>query len=290
MNIAENEREQPLNKLITRHIKTNKSKFYLKTNFDSIDKLIDGFFLGELIIIGGRPAMGKTSFLLSLMKNICIDSGYKIPSLFITLELNEQQLFNRLLETYHHNKSEKGRFSYELQTVVNIKNSPMYILNVTGKDVDTIIKKCKKLIYNKGVKLIVIDFVQLITSLSKEGNRDAEITRIMTKLKKLAFKKKVVVIVLSQLSRDVEKRIKTTGKGPMFCDFRESESSFNIPDKVIFIHRPEYYHITKDENGRNTDGLVEINIAKNNNGKTGKALLRYDVSKHNIENYGNKIV
>jgi len=278
-------KEQNLNKLLTKHIKNNQGKIYIKTNFDSIDKLIDGFYLGELVIIGGRPVMGKTSFSLGLMKNICIDNDFKIPSIFVTSELHKKQLFSRLLETYYQNKHNKSEFAYDIQTLDNIKKSPMYILDGTGDNVITIIKKCKKLIYSSGVKLIIIDYVQLITSMSVENNRDVEITKIMVKLKKMAVKMEVVVIVLSQLSIGVEERMKTNGKGPMLCDFQESESLSTIPDKVIFIHRPDHYHITKDESGRNTEGLVEINIAKNNNGNIGKALLIYDTLNYTFENY-----
>ncbi len=240
MNRTENIKELNLKNLMIRHIKSNNSSLFIKTNFSSIDKIIDGFYSGEVIIIGGRPGMGKTAFSLSLMKNICIDTDYKVPSFFITLELSKEQLFRKLMETYNQNNNDKAPFSYDLQTVDNIKSSPMYILEVTGNNIEVIIEKCKKLINEKGIKVIIIDYIQLINSLSKEDNRDVEITKIMTKLKQLAVNTGVVVIILSQLSKAVDARMSMGGEGPMLCDFRESESFFNIPDKVLCNRSRKY--------------------------------------------------
>ena len=285
MNKTKTKKEQSLKKIMSKYIKTNKSKIYIKTYFDTVDKLINGFYLGELVIIGGRPAMGKTTFGLNLIKNISIGSDYKVPSLFITLELNEQQLFRRLLKTYNLNKANKAQFSYELQTVDNtaMKNSQIYIADALGTNVVAIIKRCKKLIYSKGVKVVIIDFVQLIKSISEQENRDIEIAKIMVKLKKMAVKMEVVVIVTSQLSKELDVRVKTKGTGPLLCDFPDSESLSSIPDKVIFIHRPEYYHIKEDKDGKNTQGMTEIIIAKNNNGKKGTAILKFDNSNYTFK-------
>jgi replicative DNA helicase len=111
---------------------------------------------------------------------------------------------------------------------------------VTGNNIEVIIEKCKKLINEKGIKVIIIDYIQLINSLSKEDNRDVEITKIMTKLKQLAVNTGVVVIILSQLSKAVDARMSMGGEGPMLCDFRESESFFNIPDKVLCNRSRKY--------------------------------------------------
>ena len=250
--------------------------------FFRLDEITDGWQLSDLIIIAGRPAMGKTSFALCLLKNAAIDS--RIPSAFFSLEMSRVQLADRLVSNAANiegSKINKGQLSeIELskydKTVGSLYEAQVYIDDTPGLSILELRTKARRLVREKGVRLIIIDYLQLMNG--KEGrysSREQEVSTISRSLKGLAKELNIPIIALSQLNRGVESREGLEGKRPQLSDLRESGAIEQDADMVIFVHRPEYYHIYQDDNGHDLRGMAQIIIAKNRKGATGDVLLSF---------------
>ncbi|MBD5289604.1 MAG: replicative DNA helicase [Bacteroides sp.] len=256
----------------------------LRTGFTDLDKMTAGWQNSDLIIIAARPAMGKTAFILSMAKNMAID--FNIPVAIFTLEMPNVQLMKRILSNVVELEGEKiktGRLSPEEwdrlnNRVKNVFSSPLYLDETPSLSITELRTKARRLVREKGVKIIMIDYLQLMTgSGQKFGSREQEVSTISRSLKAMAKELNIPVIALSQLNRSTETR---EDKRPILSDLRESGAIEQDADIVCFIHRPEYYtRADVDAEGKNIRGVGEIIIAKHRNGAVGDVQMRF-VSKY----------
>lgn len=254
----------------------------VSTGYTELDKITSGWQMSDLIIIAGRPAMGKTSFALSLAKNIAIDNHD--PVAFFSLEMNNVQLVNRLISNVcsvpgnkilngQLTQDEWGRFDNNIGKMLG---APLYVDDTPGLSVFELRTKARRLVREKGVKLIMIDYLQLMNANGMKFNsRQEEVSTISRSLKGLAKELDIPIIALSQLSRAVEQRPGEDGKRPQLSDLRESGAIEQDADMVIFVHRPEYYHIYEDPNGNSLKGMALICIAKHRKGSTADVTLSF---------------
>lgn len=256
----------------------------IPTGFGKIDEIISGFQNGNLVTIASRPAMGKTSLALSLIKNIAID--LEIPTLLFSIESNSSSILNRIIScscgvpTYKMQNSSRIQ-NCEWETIDNniamIKKAPLYIddsARVTICDLREIANRC---VAEHGVRLIFIDYFQLIyTQKRSNRSRHDELAELMNELKILARELNIPIILLSQLNRALEDRDGFDGKRPKLSDLRECGVIEEASDIVLFVHRPEYYHIYQDDMGYDLHGMAQIIIAKNKMGHIGDVLLTFD--------------
>ncbi|MDH6251890.1 replicative DNA helicase [Chryseobacterium sp. H1D6B] len=256
------------------------------SGFSGVDKETGGWQNSDLIIIAARPAMGKTAFLLSMARNIAV--GHKIPMALFSLEMASVQLITRMIASETGISSEKlrkGTMSDEewqrlFSNVSELENAPLYIDETPSLSIFDFRAKCRRLVMQHGVRIIMVDYLQLMTASSGGkggGNREQEIAMISRSLKAIAKELNVPVIALSQLSRSVETR---PGKRPQLSDLRESGAIEQDADIVSFIFRPEYYKITvwdNDEEGQesSTENQAELIIAKHRNGATADVRMSF---------------
>ena len=255
----------------------------IPSGFHALDKITSGWQTPDLIIIAARPAMGKTAFVLSMAKNIAVDRG--IPTAIFSLEMSNVQLVNRLIMNVCELEGDKiktGKMSKEdklrLNTKINImKGKPLYMDDTPSLSIYELRSKARKLVNEHGVKLIIIDYLQLMNAQgSSFGSREQEVSIISRSLKGLAKELDIPIIALSQLNRGVEARTGIEGKTPQLSDLRESGAIEQDADMVCFIHRPEYYRIFNDEkSGKDLRGLAQIIVAKHRNGATDSIWLRF---------------
>jgi replicative DNA helicase len=240
----------------------------LACGFYDLDGKIGGFGRSDLIIIAGRPAMGKTSFALNIAASIA--KLHQLPVAIFSLEMSKQQLAKRLLASevgIESNRLRSGRFTQnEYEPLMNaigvLSELPLFIDDTANITVMQMRSQLRRLQVQQGGKLglVMIDYLQLMEG-SNSDNRVQELSKITRSLKGLARELDVPVIALSQLSRGVEQR---TNKRPMLSDLRESGSIEQDADLVIMLYRDSYYNPDSPERD-----LAEINIAKHRNGPTG---------------------
>ncbi len=250
------------------------------SGFMSIDRVTLGWQLSDLIIIAARPSMGKTAFVLSMARNMAVD--YEQGVAFFSLEMSAVQLMMRLIiaETgLAGNDVKSGRLTPEqwrhLESATKpLATAPLFIDDTPALSVFEFRSKARRLKIHNDIKIIVIDYLQLMTgNQDSKGNREQEVAFISRTLKAIAKELNVPIIALSQLSRATEMR--GGSKRPQLSDLRESGAIEQDADIVAFIHRPEYYGINQDENGMPTAGLAEIIIAKHRNGAVCDVNLRF---------------
>ncbi|WP_194777810.1 replicative DNA helicase [Pararhodonellum marinum] len=252
------------------------------SGFTALDRVTSGWQKSDLVIIAARPAMGKTAFVLSVLRNAAVD--HNRPVAIFSLEMSSVQLVNRLISSEAELDSEKikkGNLAeHEWQQLIH-KTSKLSAANLFVDDTPALSilelrAKCRRLKAQHDVQLIVIDYLQLMSGDAKGGgggNREQEIASISRALKKIAKELSVPVIALSQLSRAVETR--GGDKRPQLSDLRESGAIEQDADMVMFLYRPEYYGITEDEDGNATAGVGEVIIAKHRNGSLENVKLRF---------------
>ena len=254
----------------------------LESGFTKLDKMTSGWQNSDLIIIAARPAMGKTAFVLSMAKNIAVD--YRNPVALFSLEMSNVQLVNRLITNVCEIPSEKiksGQLaSYEWQQLdyklKDLLDAPLYVDDTPSLSVFELRTKARRLVREHGVRIIIIDYLQLMNASGMAfGSRQEELSTISRSLKGLAKELNIPIIALSQLNRGVESREGIDGKRPQLSDLRESGAIEQDADMVCFIHRPEYYKIYQDDRGNDLRGMAEIVIAKHRNGAVGEVLLRF---------------
>lgn len=255
-----------------------KQKFSVPTGFYELDEMLGGFQKSDLIILAARPSMGKTAFALSLARNAAID--HKIPVAIFSLEMATMQLVIRMLCSegrLNAHLVRTGKLPHE-EGVKLSKNahklieSPVYVDDTPAQTVLEIRAKARRLKVEKNIGLIIIDYLQLMQGPAKVESREREISHISRSLKSLAKELNIPIIALAQLNRAVETR---TDKRPQLSDLRESGSIEQDADVVIFLNRPEYYGIMKDENGNSNEGVAEIIIGKQRNGPVGTVRLAF---------------
>jgi replicative DNA helicase len=251
--------------------------------FEKLDKLTSGWQPSDLVIIAGRPGMGKTAFTLSMAKNMAVNKN--VPVAFFSLEMSSVQLITRLISSETGLSSEKlrtGRLQEHEWKQLNIKvkgleKAPLFIDDTPSLSIFDLRAKARRLKSQHDIQVIVIDYLQLMTTggSQKGGNREQEISMISRNLKALAKELDVPVIALSQLSRAVETR--GGSKRPLLSDLRESGAIEQDADIVSFIYRPEYYKIDEwdDEERTPTENQAEFIVAKHRNGGLDSIRLRF---------------
>ena len=254
------------------------------SGISAIDRITGGWQKSDLIIIAARPAMGKSSFVLSIALNAA--RNYKIPVAFFSLEMSSNQLMLKQMSINTGISLQKFRkrqlteldwMQIQFQTD-EISETNVFWDDTPGISVTELRAKCRKLKRRENIGLIVIDYLQLMTTGEKRGgmNREQEISLISRSLKGLAKEIDVPVLALSQLSRAVESRPGANGKKPMLSDLRESGAIEQDADIVSFIYRPEYYGIDETDSGLSTEGLAELIIAKHRNGAVDDVLMHFN--------------
>ncbi len=254
----------------------------VSTGYFKLDDITSGWQASDLVIIAGRPAMGKTSFALSMAKNIAAD--LRIPMAFFSLEMSNVQLVNRLISNACEIQGSKilngqlQRDEWERldKNINNLLGAPLYVDDTPGLSVFELRTKARRLVREHGIKLIMIDYLQLMNANGMRfSSRQEEVSTISRSLKGLAKELNIPILALSQLNRGVESREGLEGKRPQLSDLRESGAIEQDADMVLFVHRPEYYHIYQDDNGRDLHGMAQIIIAKHRKGATGDVLLTF---------------
>ncbi|MGV3505366.1 MAG: replicative DNA helicase [Adhaeribacter sp.] len=254
------------------------------SGFTALDRVTSGWQPSDLIILAARPAMGKTAFVVSAMRNAAVD--FNKPVAIFSLEMSSLQLVNRLISAeaeLEGEKLKKGNLAdYEWaqlnHKISRLSEAPIYIDDTPGLSIRELRTKCRRLKAQHDIQMIIIDYLQLMSGndgggKGGPGNREQEIASISRALKMLAKELSVPVIALSQLSRAVETR--GGDKKPQLSDLRESGSIEQDADMVCFLYRPEYYGITEDEMGNPTQGVGEVIIAKHRNGSIGSVALKF---------------
>jgi replicative DNA helicase len=254
----------------------------VSTGYFKLDDITSGWQASDLVIIAGRPAMGKTSFALSMAKNIAAD--LRTPMAFFSLEMSNVQLVNRLISNACEIQGSKilngqlQRDEWERldKNINNLLGAPLYVDDTPGLSVFELRTKARRLVREHGIKLIMIDYLQLMNANGMRfSSRQEEVSTISRSLKGLAKELNIPILALSQLNRGVESREGLEGKRPQLSDLRESGAIEQDADMVLFVHRPEYYHIYQDDNGRDLHGMAQIIIAKHRKGATGDVLLTF---------------
>lgn len=250
----------------------------IPSGFEKLDRLTAGFQKTDLVILAARPAMGKTALTLNIARNAA-SMGASVA--FFSLEMGDTQLMQRILcseseidaQRMRTGMLQENEWSRIVKTGGKIVNYPLYIDDTPALSIYELRAKCRRLKAEKNIDLVIIDYLQLMTS--KEGkNREQEIASISRNLKVIAKELDVCIIALSQLSRAVESR--GGDKRPMLSDLRESGSIEQDADLVAFLYRPEYYGFETDETGESTVGLAEVIISKQRNGPTGSEKLSFE--------------
>jgi replicative DNA helicase len=255
----------------------------IPSGFDKLDKLTSGWQPSDLIIVAARPGMGKTAFTLTMARNVAVNSN--IPVAFFSLEMSSVQLITRLISSETGLSSEKlrtGKLEKHEWEQLNVKvktleKAPLFIDDTPSLSIFDLRAKARRLASQYGIKMIMIDYLQLMTAggSQKGGNREQEISTISRNLKALAKELAIPVIALSQLSRAVETR--GGSKRPLLSDLRESGAIEQDADIVSFIYRPEYYKIDEwdDEERSPTEGQGEFIVAKHRNGGLESIRLKF---------------
>lgn len=247
------------------------------TGYTDMDEITAGLQPAEMIILAGRPSMGKTSLTLCMARNAAVKG--KAPVLFFSLEMSVQQLVQKLLCAEARVSSHRlrtGRLSEEEWQRLSawtgkLAEAPIYIDDTPGISILELRAKARRAKAEYDIGLIVIDYLQLMTTSERTDNREQEIARISRSIKTLAKELSLPIIACAQLSRAVEAR---TDKRPQLSDLRESGSIEQDADVVMFLYRPEVYGIP-DEEGNPQEGVAEIILGKQRNGPTGSVFLHW---------------
>ena len=240
----------------------------IPTGFVDLDFKTSGLQPSDLVLVAARPSMGKTAFVLNIVQNITMKK--KISCMFFSLEMSAEQLVNRLLSMESNVDSQKLRtgnlndndWNSLIEGAVSVGSSTLAIDDTPGISINELRSKCRKMKLEKGLDIIIIDYLQLMTGSGKANiSRQQEISDISRSLKALAREMRAPVIALSQLSRACETR---PDHRPMLSDLRESGAIEQDADVVMFLYRDDYYN--KDTEHPNE---AEVIIAKQRNGAIG---------------------
>src|SRR6266853_67405 len=254
---------------LERIFKEGKSITGIPTGYVELDKLTSGLQPSELLILAARPSQGKTALALNLMENIAIRGGH--PVAIFSLEMSKESLLQRLLASVAQidaHKFRTGHLSREdwrrmTESLGTISSAPLWIDDAGSISVLEIGAKARRLKREKGLSLVVVDYLQLITGRGRFGNRQEEVSSISRALKGLAKELQIPVLVLSQLTRAPERE----ERGPQLSDLRESGAIEQDADVVMFIYRPHFFNLNATPEERD---MADILIAKQRNGPTDK--------------------
>lgn len=248
----------------------------------AIDDKTGGWKNSDLVILAARPGMGKTSFVLTIARNAALDFDKKVA--FFSLEMPATQLAMRLFsmesgingEKITQGNMDETEWTRLMSCIGPLESANLIIDDTPALSVFDLRAKCRRLKHKNDIQLVIIDYLQLMqgnTENKKQGNREQEISYISRSLKALAKELDVPVIALSQLSRATESRGER--KRPQLSDLRESGSIEQDADQVLFIYRPEYYHLETFEDESPSAGMADIMFEKNRHGSTGNVRVRF---------------
>jgi len=258
----------------------------ITTGFKSIDTQFP-LVKGEVVVVGARTGMGKTNFLVNLSLGI----SKEIPLLYCSFDLSEQALGKKFAglvaklpgDAFLKDNAEVLDMKKMLAVSEVFKNQHIYLQGGLLGDFDTFIEQCRTSIQQNGLEVIVIDDIQQLCNVRFTFGREAYIGYRMRLLKNLAKELNVCILIASQLSRAVEGR--GGDKKPILPDLRESGAIEQVADKVLFLHRPEYYGILEDMYGNSNEGVMEVIIAKNKNGPVGSLNFKVDFTIGEVIDY-----
>jgi replicative DNA helicase len=245
------------------------------SGFKELDRMTAGFQPSDLIIIAGRPSMGKTAFCLDVAEYAAINN--KIPVAIFSLEMSKEQLVIRMLCSQAHVEGTRLRTGYLNESdwpkltiaAGSLSESPIYIDDTAALSVLELRAKARRLKSDHGLGMVIVDYLQLMKGRSRVESRQQEISEISRSLKALAKELNIPVIAVSQLSRKTEER---TGNRPQLSDLRESGAIEQDADLILFIYRDEVYNRSEDNPNR---GKAEVIIGKQRNGPIGKVDLAF---------------
>lgn len=268
--------------LLTELADTKREVVGLATGLTALDRITSGFRPGNLIVLAARPSMGKTAFILCTIANIVL-SAEPLPVAFFTLEMSKLEVIQRLLSSeglvqsthVQNGKLDTEEWSRVVRASERLHRAPLFVTDASGAtSIVEVRSKARRLkMRHPDLALVVIDYVQLMSSgTGRVENRNLEISQISRALKMLAVELQVPIVILSQLSRDVERR---HDKRPQLSDLRDSGSLEQDADIVLMLYRDEYYFPEETEN----QGIAELQIAKQRNGPTGMRKFAF-VSKY----------
>ena len=260
----------------------------VSSGFTGIDRITLGWQKSDLIILAARPAVGKTSFVLTMARNMAVNTN--TPVAVFSLEMSSVQLVKRLMVSETGLSSDKIRGGTKLaeyewvqinERLKALSKAPLYIDDTPSLSIFEFRSKARRLVRNANVKLIIIDYLQLMTGPPElRGMREQEVSNISRSLKSIAKELNIPIIALSQLSRAVETR--GGSKRPQLSDLRESGAIEQDADIVMFIHRPDYYQ-TQDEEVE--PGYTELIIAKHRNGSTADVKMKFRANEARFVDY-----
>lgn len=251
----------------------------IPSGFSKVDRITSGWQKTDLIIIAARPAMGKTAFVLSMARNMAVE--FNKPVAIFSLEMSSIQLVNRMIASESElgsDKIKKGNLEGDdwdrlNKAIRRLDEAPVFIDDTPALSIFELRAKCRRLKMQQDIGIVLVDYLQLMTAGGdNRGSREQEVSMISRSLKAIAKELNIPIIALSQLNRSVESR---EGKRPQLSDLRESGAIEQDADMVIFIHRPEYYGITEDDEGNSLRNVAEIIIAKHRNGAVGDVRLSF---------------
>lgn len=248
----------------------------LKTGLPGFDDKFGGLGCGEFVLVGGRPGMGKTQLLVQL----ALALSQSTPVLFFSYDLSQFHLTQRFMSAVSElsvNQIIYGQLSAEQRSKLSQDalqlSSHQILLNETAHSSMAEFKSlCKQHVEADQVKVVLIDYLQLLSERKTRQNRDTELAFITRELKNLAKDLQICIVASSQLSRSLE--IRGGDRKPIMSDLRGSGAIEQDADKVLFIYRPEYYGFMQDEYGNSTQGLVELIMAKNRTGSMGSVFFK----------------
>jgi len=266
---------------------------HVLTGFGALDDLLGGLQRSDMIVLAARPSLGKSSLALSIARNAAVEQRARVA--IFSLEMAKEQLVQRFLSSEAEVDSKRvrlGRYTgVEERRIMDaagiFSESPIYIDDSPALRVVEMRSKARRLHYERGIDLIVVDYLQLIRGDGRIENKVQEISEISRSLKELARELDVPVLAVSQLSRAVELR---TPHIPQLSDLRESGSIEQDADLVLFIYRDDVYYTKEEWERRNPDkpypqGIANIIVAKHRNGPTGQRNLRFRQNITKFENY-----
>ncbi len=245
-------------------------------SFYDLDAMTQGLQRGSLIVIAGRPSMGKTSFAMNIAKNVAQRNNR--PVCYFSLELSREQMSYRLLSmelgiesgrlrTGRLQQDEWGLLGREIEDLGEL---PIFMCDKGSINVKEMLRKCRKIKKKQGLGelgLVVVDYIQMMDGPNKKS-RDKELSKIVLDLKEMAKALDVPIVLMSQLSRDVEKR---KHHRPMLCDLRETQGLEAHADVVVMLYRDEFYHPETEERG-----IAELIVTKHRHGPIGTVKLLFE--------------
>ncbi|MDP9178240.1 MAG: replicative DNA helicase [Gemmatimonadota bacterium] len=265
------------------------------SGFKDLDDITAGFQSSDLVIVAGRPSMGKTAFILNIAQNAALDN--EVPIAFFSLEMSKEQLVQRLLtsegrvdaQRLRKGKLHDDEFVRLGRAAGMLSHAPIWIDDTPAMTLLEMRSKARRLKIDNNIGMIVVDYLQLMQGPTNTESRQQEISYISRSLKALARELRVPVVALSQLSRAPEQR---TGenKRPQLSDLRESGAIEQDADLVMFIYRQEVYDGPIDKDGNSLEGRAEIIVGKQRNGPTGLVNLFFNKTFTRFENYSPRAV